>query len=83
MGTLVDALIPELRRLGYTDFMQGNQRVMLTEMEAAAAAASANPDGFLDRIVADRRDRLAGWARACDTVDFDPGRRATDTSAAM
>ncbi|WP_146231911.1 hypothetical protein [Lentzea atacamensis] len=81
VGTLIAALIPTLCELGYVDFMQGNQRVMLAELEAAAGSATANPDGFLDRIVADHRKKLEAWAQGCGEVRLDPGRLATDASA--
>jgi hypothetical protein len=81
VGTLISALIPELTKLGYTDFMQGNQKVMLDELRAAADAATANPDGFLDRLVADRSRRLREWARACNSIDLGQGSLATATQS--
>lgn len=77
VGTLISALIPELTKLGYTDFMQGNQKVMLDELRAAADSATANPDGFLDRLVADRSRRLREWASACNSIDLGQGSLAT------
>jgi hypothetical protein len=77
VGTLITALIPSLTRLGYTDFMQGNQKVMLGDLRAAADTATANPDGFLDRLVTDRSQRLRDWAATCDSIDLGQGSLAT------
>ena len=77
VATLIRALIPALTNLGYTDFLQGNQKVMLKDLEAAAATATANPDGFLDRLVEHRANALTRWAGSCNSVDFEPGSLAT------
>lgn len=69
VGRLIGALVPALRRLGYTDFVQGKQTVLLSELEAAAASGTTNPDGYLDRLVDDRCKKLRAWALACDPVD--------------
>src|SRR5205809_863393 len=66
---------------GYTDFMQGNQKVMLSDLRAAADTATANPDGFLDRLVADRSRRLREWATTCDRIDLGQGSLATATQS--
>lgn len=77
VGTLIQALIPSLVRLGYTDFLQGSQTVMRHDLERAADSATANPDGFLDRLVIGRSHQLASWAAECDGVDRTPGTLAT------
>jgi len=69
VGRIISAVVPALRELGYSDFMQGNQKVMLAELEAAAASGTHNPDGFLDRLVADRREKLCTWAGSCQASD--------------
>jgi hypothetical protein len=48
IGKLISALIPRLDELGYEDFMQGSQRVMLSELKQAAASVDTNPDGSGD-----------------------------------
>jgi hypothetical protein len=73
VGTLIGALLPALTGLGYADFMQGNRKVMLAELRAAAETATANPDGFLDRLVADRSRGLTDWAATCRLADFGDG----------
>jgi hypothetical protein len=82
VGTLIDALMPQLNKLGYLDFMQGNQKVMLGQLQEAADAATA-PDGFLDRLVAVRSRRLREWAGACDQIDLGQGTLATATQDPM
>ena len=77
VGTLINGLVPALTRLGYTDFLQGNQQVMLGDLEVAAASATANPDGFLDRLVVERSRRLGEWATTCKDVDVGAGSLAT------
>jgi hypothetical protein len=64
VGRLISALVPALEQLGYTDFMQGRQTVLLSELEAAAASGTKNPDGYLDRMVDDRCHKLCDWARS-------------------
>jgi hypothetical protein len=65
VGRIIGAVVPSLKKLGYSDFMQGNQKVMLADLEIAASSATHNPDGFLDRMVDDRRERLCKWAGSC------------------
>lgn len=72
VGMLIDALIAPLEGLGYTDFMQGNQEVMLRDLKTAADGAAVNPDAFLGRLVAQRRKELTTWAAECRT-DAEPG----------
>jgi hypothetical protein len=77
VGTLINSLIPSLENLGYTDFLQGNQKVMLHDLHTAADSATANPDGFLDRLVIGRSEQLATWAASCNGTDQSPGTLAT------
>jgi hypothetical protein len=79
VGKLISALTPKLERLGYTDFIQGNQKVMLGDLQQAAASATDNPDGFLDRIVEDRYEKLIEWASHCtsDSLELGTGALAT------
>ncbi|WP_372665677.1 hypothetical protein [Amycolatopsis kentuckyensis] len=69
VGRLIGAVVPALRRLGYTDFMQGSQTVHLSELEAAAASGTKNPDGYLDRLVDESCKKLHAWARVCEHPD--------------
>ena len=67
IGTLISALMPKLEGLGYADFIQGNKKVMLSDLRKAADSATQNPDGFLDRIVKDRFAKLTDWADSCSS----------------
>lgn len=71
IATLIAALIPSLRRLGYEDFMQGNTEVMLSDLEAAAKHAERNPDDFLARMAAARATELCKWAEPCSKGDVE------------
>jgi hypothetical protein len=42
IGKPIRALIPRLEALGYNDFMQGSQQVMLSQLKEAAASADIN-----------------------------------------
>lgn len=65
VGRLIGAVLPTLRKLGYSDFMQGNQQVLLSQLETEAASGTKNPDGFLDRMVDERCEQLGAWAAPC------------------
>jgi hypothetical protein len=79
VATLIESLIPSLENQGYQDFMQGNQKVMLSDLRSAAGQATENPDGFLDRIVKDRSQKLGDWAAPCTRgkLELGPGALAT------
>jgi hypothetical protein len=79
VGKLISALTEKLGGLGYTDFIQGNQKVMLDDLPAAADSATENPDGFLDRLVEDRYEKLMAWAAQCtsNALDLNVGALAT------
>jgi hypothetical protein len=77
VGTLIAALVPALASLGYTDFLQGNSKVLLSDLREAAASATQNPDRFLDRIVAARARELRAWAGRCDGLGSGGGSLAT------
>jgi hypothetical protein len=52
--------------------------VTLRQLEGAGAAASKNPDGYLERIVADRSRKLEAWsATGCDEIDLGVGSLGT------
>jgi hypothetical protein len=71
VATLIAALIPTLRRLGYDDFMQGNVEVMLGDLVEAAGHAERNPDDFLARMATDRAEKLREWAEPCTKGDVE------------
>lgn len=73
ISRLICALIPALERLGYTDFIQDPHPVSLGDLRLAAQDGFGNPDGLLERITTDRRDKLASWASDCRITDISPG----------
>jgi hypothetical protein len=79
VGRLINALTPKLKGLGYDDFIQGNQKVMLDDLRKAADSATKNPDRFLDRRVEDLFKQLTDWAASCTSrsVELQPGALAT------
>ena len=72
MRTLTAAIVPELEKVDYTDFMQGGRTVSLAQLRSAAAAAVMNPDRYLAQVIQDRSHKLRDWAARCprevDTV---------------
>jgi hypothetical protein len=77
VGTLIKALLPDLDTLGYSEFLQGNRKVAIGDLRTAAASATSNPDGFLDRLVVERSRRLHEWATACKGTDNSAGALAS------
>ena len=75
IGTLMEAVLPAVRNLGYTDFMKGPEYgfVTLEQMERAAAKATRHPDGYFEAIVEDRSEKLKMWSQKCTAVSFAPG----------
>jgi hypothetical protein len=83
IGTLMKAVLPAVRNLGYTDFMKGPGHGLVTirQMEEAAEMASKHPDGYFETIVEDRSERLENWSRACTELSTSPGVLATASCA--
>jgi hypothetical protein len=81
IATLIEALLPALRNLGYKNFMQGNKMVMLSQLEATKASIRRNDDEYLARMVMKRAKQLKEWASLCVEQDHElaPGELATAT----
>jgi hypothetical protein len=77
VGTLISSIMPALRRLKYTDFMQAREIVTIDQLDHAAESASPNPDGFLERLLKDRGETLGAWSLRCTECDFRPGSLAS------
>jgi hypothetical protein len=73
VGKLIRALVPRLEKLGYQDFMQGNQDVPLEQLRNAANTASTNPDGYLDQISSQFAENLRTWADRANGLHTGPG----------
>jgi hypothetical protein len=78
IGELIRSILPDLRRLGYTEFMPdfGQRLISLDEMQRAADTASEHPDGYFEQLVTDRSARLEQWAHGLTTLSTAPGRLA-------
>jgi hypothetical protein len=82
IATLIKALLPAFQVLGYKDFMQGNKKVMLGDLELAAESAKRNDDDYLARMVMKRGEELEQWASQCTRHDPElaPGALAAATA---
>ncbi|WP_431933283.1 hypothetical protein [Nonomuraea jabiensis] len=65
VGKLIHALMPAVSELRYQEFLQGNQRVLLKDLEEAAASRASNPDGYLAHLSDCLASQLAQWAGKC------------------
>jgi hypothetical protein len=74
IGTLMKAILPAVEALGYTDFMKGpgHDYVKIEEMARVADLASPHPDGYFERIVEDRSEKLRRWAEECTMLSYVP-----------
>lgn len=75
IGTLMQAILPAVRNLGYTDFMKGPGHgfVTLKQMGQAAAKATRHPDGYFETIVEDRSEKLKKWSQKCTAMSLTAG----------
>jgi hypothetical protein len=76
VGTLINAVMPAVERLLYTEFVQASEPVQLEELRLAARSVSQHKDGFLERLLEKRVQQLVVWSEACNTCDFSPGQLA-------
>lgn len=65
VGILINAILPTLRNLNYSNFPHGEMDVTIDQLEAAADHAQPNPDEYLARLVAQRSNDLQRWATQC------------------
>jgi hypothetical protein len=74
IGSLMKAILPAVEALGFTDFMKGpgHDYVKITEMERVAGLASPHPDGYFEKIVEDRSEKLRRWSQECTTLSYVP-----------
>jgi hypothetical protein len=66
IGKLIDVLVDKLDDLKYRDFVQGNQKVLLSDLQKAARSAAANPDEYLDQISTELAGALRDWVQRCE-----------------
>jgi hypothetical protein len=72
VGTLINAILPALERLRYTEFLQAGETVSLDQLRTAAMSARTNPDGFLDKMVRENSSELRRWSMQCRSCEFGP-----------
>ena len=70
VAKLIKSLIEALDGLHYSNFMQGNQVVMISDLEGAARERADNPDDFLNRLANRRSKKLAEWAEPLSDKDL-------------
>ena len=72
IGKLIEPLVHTLEDLNYTDFLQGNQRVLLTDLKTAADSAEPNPDEYLNQVSTRLASALRAWVQRC-AIEGSPG----------
>jgi hypothetical protein len=73
LGMLLTAIVPALEHVKVTSLMQGPSEITIADIRAAAGAAHPNRDRVLYRVVMQRCEDLAEWAKDCDEPDYRPG----------
>jgi hypothetical protein len=67
IAKLLDAVIDRLAYFKYTDLVQGNQTVLLSELKDAARQKADNPDKYLNRTSTQLAKALKTWADKCES----------------
>jgi hypothetical protein len=73
VGHLVQAILPALKDMGYTEFLQLREPVTLDQLVEAANSAATNPDGYLEKMVTKKCVQLEKWSKGCTSCEFVPG----------
>ena len=78
IAALLNAILPELPRLGYRKFLPdfGDHLITIEQMQDAADHPMEHPDEYFEFIVTDRSVKLAQWAADLTTPSTSPGRLA-------
>ncbi|MET8448034.1 hypothetical protein [Streptomyces sp. NPDC005209] len=77
IGKLVEAVLPRLHGFGYQEIIHGAQKVMISDLDRAAASATENPDGYLDKLSTQLANELKEWAQDCREQPLAPGALGT------
>lgn len=72
IAKLLDAVVSRLADFQYTDLVQGNQSVILSNLIDAAAQQADNPDTYLNRTSTQLAIELKRWADSCE-LSASPG----------
>ena len=76
IGKMIGALTPRLRELQYTEFIQGDRMITMSELGNAAESANSTPektDGYLDQLSTTLACKLEAWAREASGLYLGPG----------
>lgn len=76
IGKMIGALTPRLRELHYTEFIQGDRMITMSELENAAKSADNTPektDGYLDQLSTTLACKLRVWAGDASGLYLGPG----------
>jgi hypothetical protein len=76
IGKMIGALTPRLRHLHYTEFIQGDRMITMTQLEHAAKSASdtlEKTDGYLDQLSTTLAENLKTWAGEASGLYLGPG----------
>ncbi|HWX99726.1 MAG TPA: hypothetical protein VNY55_07595 [Mycobacterium sp.] len=78
---MLSAVIDQLAYFKYTDLVQGNQTVLLSELKDAAMQKADNPDKYLNRTSTQLAKALKTWADKCE-LSSGPGALAASVVGA-
>jgi hypothetical protein len=69
-GAFIEAILPALEKLGYSEFMRGLEQgaVTVAQMRQAAATTDRDSDEFFDKVVTDRSTRLRQWSASHSSI---------------
>jgi hypothetical protein len=75
IGTLMCSILTAVEAMGYDDFLMGpgHGHITLEQIRHAASLHSDNPDGYLEKIVMDRCERLQAWSTQCTELSLSTG----------
>jgi hypothetical protein len=76
IGKMIGALTPRLRHLQYTEFIQGDRMITMSQLEHAATSAADAPkktDGYLDQLSTTLAEKLEAWAGEASGLYLGPG----------
>jgi hypothetical protein len=69
------SILPAVEAMGYEDFLTGpgHGHITLGQIRHAASLHSDNPDGYLEKIVMDRCEKLHAWSTQCRELSLSTG----------
>jgi hypothetical protein len=76
IGKMIGALTPRLEELHYTEFIQGDRMITMSQLTHAAESANSTPektDGYLDQLSTTLACKLRAWADEASGLYLGPG----------